>query len=119
VAEKLALHEVLVDAADIHRDEGLFRSRRDRVYLSRDDFLARAAFAAYQHGRIGDGYLFDQPLERARGLAFAYETGDRERSPRSGLDLILAPPIGDGGLDLVYELLGVERLDQIVDCARL
>ena len=61
VSEELALEQIFGDGAAIDRDKGPAAARAAPVDGERGHFLPGAAFAEEKDGRVGGGYLSDEP----------------------------------------------------------
>src|ERR1700691_1010033 len=82
MAEHLGLQQLVGNRRAIDRHESAPAPRRQGMDRPRDDFLAGAALARDQHGRIGGGNALDQgpQLDYARMLADEAAFGERPRS---------------------------------------
>ena len=122
VAEDLGLEQVLRDRAAVERDEPLRRARAGVMDRARDDFLAGAGLAADENRarRARDG------LERLKQIAHRPAASDDALEAVPLLQLLaqpgvlgLQPPLLDGAVERVPQLVELERLGHKVGGAAL
>src|SRR3989441_6659643 len=117
MSEHLARQQLLAEVGAVHDCEGTATSRALPVERSRQDGLARAAFAAQEHGNVVGGGAADHVEHRAHGGArrrkHHFRRGVRELLLEVGHargQLDARARLLDGALDLRRR----ERLGQIV-----
>ena len=122
VAEDLGFEQVLWNRAAVERDEPLPAPRAGVMNRARDDFLAGAGLASDQNRarRARDG------LERLKQIAHRPAAADDALEAVSLLQLLaqpgvlrLQPPLLDGAVERVPQLVELERLGHEVGGAAL
>ena len=115
ITEKLRFKKILRNTSDVYRDERPFLHRRETMNLPRNDFLSCTGLSCYENSGMSRGNLLDDTLYIHHLRAFAYKTAvftgalcNRFQGCR--LDKVL---------ELYHDLLGIERLHDIIISAIL
>ena len=122
VAEELGLEQVLLQRRAVHLDEGARRAVRVVVNRPRDELLARARFAADEHGRIAARHLLhdaEHVLKRAARAHDAVEVIEVLLLVAQVLHLVLEMAELDRLFDLELHFLDLERFLNEVERADL